>query len=87
MINSNLRHVCFNAQKVLPLVYDESLSYYEQLCKLTHSMNKLIDVVNNTIDDTIKEFVDKQFNNIMLNTMYDSESETLTLYLDKTKGV
>lgn len=87
MINSNLRPVCFNAHKVLPLVFDESLSYYEQLCKLTASMNQIINVLNNTIDDTIKELVDKQFNNIMLNTMYDSESETLTLYLDKTKEV
>lgn len=87
MINSNLRPICFNAQKVLPLVYDESLSYYEQLCKLTHSMNKLIDVVNNTIDDTIKGFIDERFNSLMINTMYDSESETLTLYLDKSKGV
>lgn len=28
---------------VLPLVYDESLSYYEQLCKLTEAMNTMIE--------------------------------------------
>lgn len=87
MLNSNLRPICFNAQKVLPLVFDESLSYYEQLCKLTACMNKMIDVLNNTIDDTIKEFIDERFDAIMLNTIYDSESETLTLYLDKLKEV
>lgn len=31
-------------QKVLPLVYDESLSYYEVLCKV-------VDYINNQIDD------------------------------------
>lgn len=87
MLNSNLRTICFNAQKILPLVYDESLSYYEQLCKLTACMNKMIDVLNNTIDKTIKDYIDIQFNNIMLNTMYDSESETLILYLDKQSEV
>lgn len=28
-------------QKVLPLVYDNSLSYYEVLCKLTNKINEL----------------------------------------------
>ena len=34
-------------QKVLPLVYDESLSYYEAICKLTDKVNELVDIVNN----------------------------------------
>lgn len=34
------RFWCF---KVLPLVYDESLSYYEILCKVVDYINKLID--------------------------------------------
>ena len=36
---------CFTrywCQKVLPLVYDESLSYYEVLCKLCDEMKKLM---------------------------------------------
>ena len=28
--------------KILPLSYDDSLSYYEQLCKLTNKMNELV---------------------------------------------
>lgn len=31
---------------VLPTVYDESLSYYEQLCKLVNKMNEIINVIN-----------------------------------------
>lgn len=32
----------FWCQKVLPLVYDESLSYYETLCKIVDYINDLI---------------------------------------------
>lgn len=33
----------FWCQKVLPLVYDDSLSYYEVLCKVTDYINGIID--------------------------------------------
>ena len=38
-----LRHFRFWCQSVLPLVYDDSLSYYEVLCKVVEYINKLID--------------------------------------------
>lgn len=38
-----LKHFRFWCQKVLPLVYDESLSYYEVLCKVVEYINNLID--------------------------------------------
>lgn len=36
---------CFKSwcRKILPLVYDDSISYYEVLCKLTEYIQKLID--------------------------------------------
>lgn len=34
------RYWCF---KVLPLVYDDSLSYYEVLCKVVHYINQMIE--------------------------------------------
>lgn len=42
MVN-NIRHFRFWCQKVLPLVYDNSLSYYEVLCKVVKYINDLID--------------------------------------------
>ena len=38
-----LKHFRFWCQKVLPLVYDNSLSYYEVLCKVVKYINDLID--------------------------------------------
>ena len=36
---------CFKSwcRKILPLVYDDSISYYEVLCKLTEYIQTLID--------------------------------------------
>lgn len=39
----NLKHFRFWCYKVLPLVYDDSLSYYEILCKVVKYINDLID--------------------------------------------
>ena len=44
----------FWCQKVLPLVYDDSLSYYELLCKVVCKLNELADNQNN-LSDEIKQ--------------------------------
>lgn len=46
---ANFKHFHFWCQKVLPLVYDESLSYYEVLCKVVDYLNHMLDDVNNVI--------------------------------------
>ena len=50
-----LRYWCV---KILPLVYDNSLSYYETLCKVTQKLNEVIENYN-TIDEYIKELLEK----------------------------
>lgn len=40
---SDLKRFRFWCYKVLPLVYDDSLSYYEVLCKVVDYINKLIE--------------------------------------------
>ena len=39
----NLKHFKFWCQKVLPLVYDDSLSYYEVLCNVVKYIDDLIE--------------------------------------------
>lgn len=43
---SEMRKFWFWAHKVLPLVYDDSLSYYEVLCKVVAKLNECIDKIN-----------------------------------------
>ena len=45
----SLKQFKFYAQKVLPLVYDDSLSYYEVLAKLTSKINEVIETFNSDI--------------------------------------
>ena len=49
--NSTMKPFRFWCQKVLPLVYDDSLSYYEVLCKVVDYINHLIESENELIDD------------------------------------
>lgn len=45
---NNFRFWC---QKVLPLVYDDSLSYYEVLCKVIDYINHIIDNQRDIVSD------------------------------------
>lgn len=37
---------CIPCVPILPLSYDDSISYYEQLCKITNKINEIIDTLN-----------------------------------------
>ena len=52
-MNPNLPYFRFWCQKVLPLVYDDSLSYYETLCKITDYLNKTIEQTNEVTDELL----------------------------------
>lgn len=45
--NQTIYPIKFYCQKILPLVYDDSLSYYEALCKIQHKLNEVINNQNN----------------------------------------
>lgn len=45
---NDLKPISFWCQKVLPLVYDDSLSYYEFLCRVCDKVNELISAQNIT---------------------------------------
>lgn len=51
MLGLELKHFKFWCQSVLPLVYDESLSYYEVLCKVVEYINNLIDTDKEIFDE------------------------------------
>lgn len=52
--------------KVLPLVYDDSISYYEEVCRLVKKINELVDALNNISIDILEEansYTDTQITN------------------------
>lgn len=63
----------FWCQKVLPLVYDDSLSYYELLCRVVNYINNIIenmDALNEDVTalkddmDTLREYVNNYFTSL-----------------------
>ena len=46
MIGNKLTPFKFWCQKILPTVYDDSMSYYEYLCKLNEYLNEVIEQIN-----------------------------------------
>lgn len=69
----------YHCQKILPLVYDDELSYYEYLCKLTDTMNKIIDIINDEFKTLVSQKIDEFFNDIMVDAIYKEDEETIYL--------
>ncbi len=66
-------------QRVLPLVYDDSMSYYEALAKLKAKVNEIIDFCNDLLENAIIAYIDRRFNELMIGAMYNEENETIVL--------
>jgi len=76
-----IKHFRFHSQKVLPLVYDESLSYYEVLCKVISRLNDLTDMITNKLGELVKEHINKFFAEVL----YDEETKCISFALVETE--
>lgn len=63
---SMLNKMRFYCQPILPLVYDESMSYYETLCKVVGQLNTTGDAVNKLNEGLTGEIADRQAADAML---------------------
>ena len=68
-----------HVSKVLPTVFDDSLSYYEVVCKLFHKVNEIIDVVNGLFTGAIDEYINQNLAKFVVNATYDEGTETLIM--------
>ena len=74
------------AHKVLPLVYDESLSYYELLCKVVAYLNEMLKDVSNletnvdelrTAFDELQAYVNNYFQNLSIQNEVNNKIDQL----------
>lgn len=70
----------------LPSSYLLSLSYEEQLLKIGEKTDEIITFINDILQQKINDYINKMFNDMIINTMYEPETETLVLYLDNGGG-
>lgn len=73
-------------QKVLPLVYDDSLSYYELLCKVVDYLNKTMEDVETLHDDVLnlhtayvqlQDYVNEYFDNLDVQEEINNKLDTM----------
>lgn len=71
----------FWCQKVLPLVYDDSLSYYELLCKVVEQLNKVSEDLNYMGEDvkTLYDFVNNYFKNLDVSEEINTKLDNMVL--------
>ncbi len=73
-------------QKILPLVYDDSLSYYELLCKVVDYLNKTMEDVDTLHTDVtqlhtaytqLQQYVNSYFKNLDIQTEIDNKLDEM----------
>lgn len=83
----DLPYFKFWCQKVIPLVYDDSLSYYEVLCKVVKYINDLIASDKEIVDEidklktdlaTVQEWIDNFNYEPLLATVKDMVNKYIT---------
>lgn len=63
----------------LPSVFSDEFTNAEMMGKMFDKINEIVEEINNQLEN----YIDANFNNIMINAIYDPESETIIL----SKGV
>ena len=74
----NLTPLKFWCYKVLPLVYDDSLSYYEVLCKLVAKVNDIISVTYQIPDASANSFKDSDTINSVLQKIFSDIKNSIS---------
>lgn len=83
---TDLKPFRFWCQKVLPLVYDDSLSYYELLCKIVDYLNKTMEDVNNfntdmdnlyTAYSELQDYVNNYFSTLDVQEEINNKLDTM----------
>ena len=69
----------FWCQKILPAVYDDSLSYYELLCKVVDYLNKVMEDDINVVNlvNELEDFVNNYFDNLDVQEEINNKLDTM----------
>ena len=71
---------------ILPSSYLVSLSYEEQLLLLCKKQQEIVEFINDVLDQKINDYITQRFNDMIINAMYEQDTETLVLYLEDTSS-
>lgn len=66
----------------LPLVFDDSLSFYEVLGKLQNALNELYAEIR----DNLQTYIAEAISQLLINGFYDEENEAIVLNIKEADG-
>ena len=69
----------------LPVEYDNSLSYYEQLCGLSKNIKDIKNALNGDIGGLVDDYLNANFDKLVVGAVYNQENETITLGTGETQ--
>lgn len=78
-IIAELRCYYTQAKPVEGYVYTNNLSYIQLVYHLLRVVNELAEILKDTIDQDIDDYINSKFDELMINATYDAETETITL--------
>lgn len=85
---NDLKPFRFWCQKIMPLVYEDSLSYYELLCKVVWYINKILEDLKENLEDNaklrtefelLKKYVDNYFKNLDVQEEINNKLDEMAL--------
>lgn len=77
----NINLGCISEFPFLDYTFD-SITEWEILQKLAAKTNEVIKFVNDNIENQLNTYIQKRFNDIVLNSLYEEPTETLILQLE-----
>ena len=69
----------------LPSSYLASLTFEEQILWICKHIEELEKFVTDILEQKLNDYIISQFNNILFDTMYDENTETLILKLNESE--
>lgn len=71
-----------------PFIEDDfdALTTSQRITYIIRYINAMADFLNNVIEDELTEYIDERFNDMMIDAMYEEETETLVLSLTERNG-
>ena len=83
IISPKVRPLWFACQKVLPLVYDDSLSYYEVLCKVRDKVNEIIGIINGNLTELLQPMITEIIGKFFATAVYNSADEEIEFKIEE----
>lgn len=83
IISPKVLPIWFRSQKVLPLVYDDSLSYYEVLCKFRDKLNEVIGVINGSLVEILEPIVSEIISKFFATTVYHESIKEIEFKIEE----